>query len=172
MLFFVFFKWMIFFSVLYSIFATLFLTHYYSEVFSLYINGNGGFVGNYFNQTFFKSLILLNESVSYYFLIVLTLILFSISINFSPIKFNNFIRKIFNLFQKNNNKIYTNKSEIINEYIPQDEIKNLIQEDLPFIKNENNRENKLKFKLPNIELLKIPTKKEKENFNLPLFLSL
>ena len=155
----------IFFSVLYSIFATLFLTHYYSEVFSLYINGNGGFVGNYFNQTFFKSLILLNESVSYYFLIVLTLILFSISINFSPIKFNNFIRKIFNLFQKNNNKIYTNKSEIINEYIPQDEIKNLIQEDLPFIKSENNRENKLKFKLPNIELLKIPTKKEKENFN-------
>ena len=68
------------------------------------------------------------------------------------------------MFQTNNKKNYTDKSEIINEYIPQDEIKNLIQEDLPFIKSENNRENKLKFQLPNIELLKIPTKNEKEKF--------
>jgi len=154
----------IFFSILYSIFGTIFLTHYYPEIFTLYINGNGGFVGNYFDQTFLKSIILLNESLSYYILILLTLIIFLISINFSPRKFSGFIRKVFNLFKKNNNKIYTDKTEIINEYIPQDEIKNLIQEDLPFIKSENNHENKLKFKLPNIELLKIPTKKEKENF--------
>ena len=46
------------------------------------------------------------------------------------------------------NKNYTDKSEIINEYIPQDEIKNLIQEDLPFIKSENKSETKIKFKLP------------------------
>ena len=155
----------IFFSILYSIFGTIFLTHYYPEIFTLYINGNGGFVGNYFDQTFLKSIILLNESLSYYILILLTLIIFLISINFSPRKFSGFIRKVFNLFKKNNNKIYTDKTEIINEYIPQDEIKNLIQEDLPFIKSENNHENKLKFKLPNIELLKIPTKKEKENFH-------
>ncbi|MDB4613321.1 DNA translocase FtsK 4TM domain-containing protein, partial [Candidatus Pelagibacter sp.] len=32
-----------FFTVLYSIFGTLFLTHFYSNTFSLYINGNGGF---------------------------------------------------------------------------------------------------------------------------------
>jgi S-DNA-T family DNA segregation ATPase FtsK/SpoIIIE len=63
---------------------------------------------------------------------------------------------------KKNNKIYTDKSEIINEYIPQDEIKNLIQEDLPFIKSENNSEIKIKFKLPNLDLLKIPSKKERE----------
>ena len=155
----------IFFSILYSISATLFLTHYYPEIFTLYINGNGGFVGNYFDQTFLKSIILINESLSYYILILLTLTIFLISINFSLRKFSGFIRKVFNLFKKNNNKIYTDKTEIINEYIPQDEIKNLIQEDLPFIKSENNRENKLKFKLPNIELLKFPTKKEKENFH-------
>ena len=155
----------IFFSILYSISATLFLTHYYPEIFTLYINGNGGFVGNYFDQTFLKSIILINESLSYYILILLTLTIFLISINFSLRKFSDFIKKVFNLFKKNSNKIYTDKSEIINEYIPQDEIKNLIQEDLPFIKNENNRENKLKFKLPNIELLKFPNKKEKENFH-------
>ena len=62
-----------------------------------------------------------------------------------------------------NKKNYTDKSEIINKYIPQDEIKNLIQEDLPFIKSENNHENKLKFQLPNIELLKIPSQNEKKN---------
>jgi S-DNA-T family DNA segregation ATPase FtsK/SpoIIIE len=155
----------IFFSILYSISATLFLTHYYPEIFTLYINGNGGFVGNYFDQTFLKSIILINESLSYYILILLTLTIFLISINFSLRKFSDFIKKVFNLFKKNSNKIYTDKSEIINEYIPQDEIKNLIQEDLPFIKSENNRENKLKFKLPNIELLKFPNKKEKENFH-------
>jgi len=155
----------VFFSILYSISATLFLTHYYPEIFTLYINGNGGFVGNYFDQTFLKSIILINESLSYYILILLTLTIFLISINFSLRKFSGFIRKVFNLFKEKNNRIYTDKTEIINEYIPQDEIKNLIQEDLPFIKSENNRENKLKFKLPNIEHLKFPTKKEKENFH-------
>ena len=36
------------------------------------------------------------------------------------------------MFSKKMKKSYTDKSEIINEYIPQEEIKNLIQEDLPF----------------------------------------
>jgi len=155
----------IFFSILYSIFGSLLFTHFYSDIFTLYINGNGGFVGSYLNQTFLNSLILLNESVFYYLLILLTLILFLISINFSLKKFGILINKILNLFKKNGNKNYTDKNEIINEYIPQDEIKNLIQEDLPFIKSENKSENKIKFKLPNLELLKIPTKKERDKFD-------
>ena len=154
----------IFFVILYSIFGTLLLTHFYSDIFTFYINGNGGFVGNYLNQTFLNSLILLNENIFFYLLILFIIIIFLISINFSPTKFFKFIKKYLNLFQ-NNNKIYTDKSEIINEYIPQDQIKNLIQEDLPFIKSENKIENKVKFQLPSLELLKIPTKKEKANFN-------
>jgi S-DNA-T family DNA segregation ATPase FtsK/SpoIIIE len=63
---------------------------------------------------------------------------------------------------KKNNKNYTDKSEIINEYIPQDEIKNLIQSDLPFIKTDNKSETKIKFKLPDLELLKSPTKKREK----------
>ena len=63
-------------------------------------------------------------------------------------------------------KNYTNKNEIINEYIPQDEIKNLIQEDLPFIKAENTRfNNKMKFKIPSIDLLKTPEKNKRNNLN-------
>jgi len=152
-----------FYSILYCIFGTIFITHFYSDIFILYINGSGGFIGGYLNQTFFKSLILLNENFSYFFLVLLTTFFFLISVNFSLIKFSKFIKKIFSLFQMNNKTNYTDKSEIINEYIPQDEIKNLIQEDLPFIKSENNRENKLKFQLPNMELLKIPTDNEKGN---------
>ena len=64
-----------FFGILYSIFGTLFLTHFYSEDFTLYINGNGGFVGNYLDQTFLNSLIRTNKSISYYILILLVLIL-------------------------------------------------------------------------------------------------
>ena len=153
-----------FFTILYLIFGSLFFSHYYSDGYALYINGNSGFVGQYLNQTFLKSLILTNEKIFFYILFLITFIFFLISINFNPKSFYIFIQKIFNLFIKQDNKNYTDKSEIINEYIPQDEIKNLIQEDLPFIKNEDKTENKIKFKLPNIDLLKIPTKKERENF--------
>ena len=153
-----------FFVILYLIFGTLFFAHYYSDTYALYINGNSGFVGDYLGQTFLKSIILINESIFFYTLILIIIILFLISINFSPRNFLIFIKKILNFFNKNDKKNYTDKSEIISEYIPQDQIKNLIQEDLPFIKSENKSETKIRFKLPNLELLKIPTKKERENF--------
>ena len=153
-----------FFTVLYLISGTLFLIHYYSDVYSIYINGTSGFVGQYLDQTFLKSLILIDESIFFYILILITTIFFLISINFTPKNFIKFIKKTFDFITKKNVRNYTDKSEIINEYIPQDEIKNLIQEDLPFIKSEDKSETKVKFKLPALDLLKIPTKKERENF--------
>ena len=123
----------------------------------------------WFCWTIFKSnisqiFILINESIFFYILILITIIFFLISINFNYKNFIIFIKKILIYSKKKDNKNYTDKSEIINEYIPQDEIKNLIQEDLPFIKSENKSETKIKFKLPSLDLLKIPTKKERENF--------
>jgi len=153
-----------FFAILYLIFGTLFLSYYYSDAYSLYINGNSGFIGEYLNQSFLRSLVLINEKIFFYILILITLIFFLISVNFNPKKFYEFIKKTFYLLRKKNKKNYTDKSEIINEYIPQDEIKNLIQTDLPFIKNENKSEVKIKFKLPSLDLLRTPTKKERENF--------
>ena len=149
--------------ILYTIVASLFLSFYYKDAFTFYINGNGGFIGNYFNQTFLNKLIASNESIFYYCLILLVIIFFLISINFSIKNFIKLISKSFRFFSKNDNKNYTNKDEVINEYIPQEEIKNLIQEDLPFIKAENQSVNKTKFLIPTIDLLKIPTKKEREN---------
>ena len=153
----------IFFAIIYCIFGTLFFAHFYSEAFTLYINGNGGFIGAYLNQTFLNSIILINEVIFYYFLIILNIFLFLISINFHPIKFYELIKSLNKFFTKKERKNYTDKSEVISEYIPQEEIKNLIQEDLPFIKAENKSKNTTKFKLPDLDLLKTPSKKEREN---------
>ena len=155
----------IFFVVIYSIFGTLFLNHYHSNAFTLYINGNGGFVGTYLSDSFLNSFISINEGIAYYLLIIIILFLFLLSINFNPIKFYKIIKKITQFFKKDNEKNYTYKNEIIKEYIPQDEIKNLIQEDLPFIKAEETVDKKIKFKLPSLDLLKSPNKKDREISN-------
>ena len=152
--------------ILYSIFGSLFFSIFFSENFELYINGSGGFIGNYLAKTFIGNFIKSYENFFYYFLILLTIFVFFLSINFNLKNFWNGVKRLINIILRNKNKNYTDQSEIINEFIPQDEIKDLIQEDLPFIKAENNKSsNKTKFSLPSIDLLKIPTKKERENNN-------
>ncbi len=150
--------------VIYTIFGSLLFSYFYKDAFELYINGNGGFIGNYLSQSFLKNIINSQENIFFYALIFLTVALFLLSINFNIKKFILIIKKIFKIIFKGNSKNYTNKNEVINEYIPQEEIKNLIQEDLPFIKTESfHSANKSKFKLPSLDLLKNPTKKEREN---------
>ena len=152
-----------FYSILYLLFGSLFFSYFYNTAFALFINGNGGFVGTYLSDNIFKSLINLNEIISYYFLIILILVLFLLSINFNLKKTFVFFKKIQSNFSKKE-KNYTDKSEVINEYIPQEEIKNLIQEDLPFIRAEEiDKTKRLKFNLPSLDLLKVPSKKEREN---------
>jgi len=153
----------IFYSVLYSFFGSLFFSFFYPAAFNLYINGNGGFIGKYLGTTFLTSLISINSQISYYLLILIILILFLISIHFKIISFYKIIKKLFKLLFVKKEKSYTNKNEIISEFIPQEEITNLIQEDLPFIKSENKPlSKKIRFKLPTIDLLKIPTHRNRE----------
>ncbi len=152
----------LFYSILYLIFGSLFFSYFYNTAFALFINGNGGFVGTYLNENIFNNLIVINESISYYLIIVLISVFFLLSINFNAKKFYNFLKRM-TLSLNKKEKNYTDKSEVISEYIPQDEIKNLIQEDLPFIKaNEVKETEKLKFNLPSVDLLKIPLKKERD----------
>ena len=153
----------LFYSVLYSFFGSLFFSFYYPDTFELYINGSGGFIGNYLESTFINSIININLQVFYFILVLLILTFFLISIQFKINFFYRFIKKIFKFLFYKKEKNYTNENEIINEFIPQEEITSLIQEDLPFIKTENKTDNrKIKFKLPSINLLKIPTQKDKE----------
>ena len=157
----------LFFITIYSLFGSLFFSYFYIDAFTLHINGNGGFVGQYLNKTFLSKLININESISHYFLIVTILILFLISINFNLKNFIKSIKKLFLFFFNRSQKNYTNKNEIIEEYIPQEQIKNLIQEDLPFIKAESKDllQKKTKFKLPSIDLLSSPSKNERNKSN-------
>ena len=149
-----------FYIIIYCLFGSLFFTYFYEDSFTLYINGNGGFVGKYLNQIFVNNIINLNQDFIYYLLFVITILLFLISINLNLKTLKSFSERIFSTRNKTN---YQNKDEIISEYIPQEEIKNLIQEDLPFIKADKLQQSKVQsFKLPSIDLLKI-SKREKRN---------
>ena len=151
-----------FYIVLYSLIGSLFFSLFYPTSFKLYINGNGGFIGEYLETTFLSSIIFSNSQFFYYILTLSILILFLFSIQFKINLLYKFIKKIFKFLFSKKEKNYTNKNEIISEFIPQEEIKSLIQEDLPFIINENKSDGKkIKFKLPSVDLLKIPTQKDK-----------
>ena len=153
----------LFYTILYSLFGSLFFSIFYPNAFKLYINGNGGFVGIYLKKSFFNSLINIQPQVFYYILIIIILSLFLISIKFKLSFIISLIKKISENFLKEKSKNYTKQNEIIDQFIPQEEIKNLIQEDLPFIKNDSkNIYKKTIFNLPSIDLLKIPSKNEKE----------
>jgi S-DNA-T family DNA segregation ATPase FtsK/SpoIIIE len=154
-----------FFVTIYALFGSLFFSKFYSENFILYINGSGGFVGNYLSENFFVNLLNQYEDFSYYLLLLFTLLFFILSINFKLKNFILSIKKISDFIFRKNSKNYTSKDELIDEFIPQDEIKDILQEDLPFIKAENNKSLKTKFSLPSIDLLKTPAKGERGNIN-------
>jgi len=164
-----------FFIIIYSIIGSLFFNVFYENSYELYINGNGGFIGSYLGSESLKKFLINYENIFFYLLIFLTITFFLISINFKIKSFISIFKKFILFLTNKKTKSYTNKNEIINEYIPQEEIKNLIQEDLPFIKAEKEQSSKkTKFIIPSIDLLKIPTKKEREtsaeNNNDPDFL--
>ena len=148
----------IFFTILYSILGSLFLATFFADSFFLSINGNGGFVGIFFQNTFLTNLINLNKEISFFVLAILVLFIFLVSINFS-IKFViNLFKKIFTRISKKD------KKDIISNIQQDDEIINEVtqkptQEDLPF--NAKISENKYKFKLPSLDFLKTPTKAER-----------
>ena len=155
-----------FFIILYLIFGSIFFSFFYKNAFTLYINGNGGFVGNYLSNLISNNVNSSYENIIYYALILLISLFFLISINFNVKNFISSLNKIYIFLFKKKDKSYTNKNEIINEYIPQEEIKNLIQEDLPFIKAETGKSaQQTRFKLPSVDLLNLPAKDEKKSLN-------
>jgi len=110
----------LFFIIIYSVIGSLFFSYFYTDSFNLYINGNGGFIGKYLNDTFLNSFISSNEVISYYVLILVISIFFLISINFNFGASFKMVKKIINALFNKKEKNYTNKNEIIKEYIPQE----------------------------------------------------
>ena len=151
----------VFFIILYSITGALFFTVFHTETFWLPTNGNNGFLGDLFEETFLVSLINLNHQISYGFLVIVMLIFFLLSINFKLKS----IKYLTSLFSKS--KKLPPKSAVENY----DE--NLISEN-DFINNEtrvqgnfifdkkitSSNKKTIKYKLPYIDFLKIPSKKD------------
>ena len=150
-----------FYLILYSIIGSLFFTIFYPNSFWLSINGNGGFVGIFFQNTFLSSLINLNKYISYYIVLILIIIIFLISINFSIRYLLNIFKNIFLFLKKYKNKkpVITNDTNEESQKII-DNLQKPTQEDLPF--NAKSTEITNKYKLPSINYLKSPTKAEQE----------
>ena len=152
----------IFFIVIYSLLGSLFFSSFHEQSFWLTINGNNGFVGNLFEDSFFIKIIKINEQVSYYALIIVISIIFLLSINFKLKTFISVIKKIFFLTRKNKNSTNTLDQKIEEEIIPNESyVETRVQENFSFDKNKENKS--FKFKLPSLDFLKKPTKKERES---------
>ena len=153
----------IFYLIFYSILGSLFFNTFYSNSFWLSINGNGGFVGNFLQNTFLLNLINLNKDISYYILLIFIIFLFLVSINFSISFLKNIFKTLFlNIKKREKNEIknFDNNQDVIETTSENSE--KLIQEDLPFNKKFSKNQIKYKFKLPSIDFLKKPTKSERE----------
>ena len=154
----------LFFTSIYLISGSFFFSIFYPDSFWLTFNGNGGFIGNLLQNTFLISIININKTISFYFLILITLLFFLISINFNLVGFLNFIKKVIRLFKINKNKVSKNEDiKFQNREINEIKDESLVQVDLPFNQaQDNSQKTRLKYKLPSVEFLKLPTKKERE----------
>ena len=147
----------LFYIVCYSIIGSIFLTQFYKEAFFLIINGNGGFIGNYFYNEIFLNIANLNVKMTYYLQLLLFTTFFLMSINFRLIWVLSF-KKIFKS-KKIISPIETRKFE--------EEIsvkKDNIQETFFFDKKSEIKDNYKKvFNLPKLDLLEQTRLKSKKS---------
>ena len=152
----------LFFIILYSITGALFFTVFHTESYWLTINGNSGFLGNLFEETFFINLINLNNQISYVILIILISLFFLLSINFK-FKYVKFVITILSRSKKTppKNIIQSYDENIVDEaeYINNE---TRVQENFSFDNNIKHSDKKIiKYKLPSLDFLKNPSKKDK-----------
>ncbi len=147
----------LFFVVCYSIVGTVFLTQFYKEAFFLIINGNGGFVGNYLYDEILFKVLNLNIKISYYFQLILFVLLFLVSINFKLLWLSFFK----NLFKK---KKKINPLEI-KEFGRENYTETTsVQETFSFNNRIEKKQNQKKiFNLPRIDFLEKAREKNKRN---------
>ena len=145
----------LFYTILYIILGSFFFSFFYKETFWLTINGNGGFVGSYLNNSFLHDFTKINQIVAYYFLVLIILLIFLISINFKLKLLPKLISSLLILFKKKEEKLIntdieanTNKEEVF------DKDENRTQENFAF--NEKTKNKKITFKLPKDNILNEP----------------
>ena len=152
----------LFYTILYIILGSFFFSFFYKETFWLTINGNGGFVGGYLNNSFLHDLTKINQIVAYYFLVIIILLIFLISINFKLKLLPKLISSLLIFFKKKEGKLIntdieanTNKEDFF------DKDENRKQENFAF--KEKTKNKKITFKLPKDNILNEP----KNNIDKP-----
>ena len=153
----------IFFTILYIIFGCLFFQAFSEKSYWLIINGNDGFVGNIFSDTFLLNFITETEKFSFYVLIFLTSVLFLKSINFRVSYIFVLLKKILQFFKRKDisESIVDNTS--FDKPVEVQENETRIQENFSFEKPKQQEVKKFKFDLPTLDFLKKPSKKERES---------
>jgi len=153
----------IFFTILYIIFGCLFFQAFSEKSYWLIINGNDGFVGNTFSDTFLLNFITKTEKFSFYVLIFLTSVLFLKSINFRVSYIFLLLKKILQFFKRKDisESIVDNTS--FDKPLEVQENETRIQENFSFEKPKQQEVKKFKFDLPTLDFLKKPSKKERES---------
>ncbi len=145
----------LFYTILYIILGSFFFSFFYKETFWLTINGNGGFVGSYLNNSFLHDLTKINQIIAYYSLVIIILLIFLISINFKLKLLPKLIGSLLIFFKKKEEKLIntdieanTNKEDVF------DKDENRTQENFAF--NEKTKNKKISFKLPKDNILNEP----------------
>ena len=141
----------IFLVVCYSLIGTFFLSVFLTSPYFLYINGNGGFVGNFLNESVFLKLEFLNNKITYYFSLITFILLFVLSLNPNSYWIKIFIRK------KKGDQV---KDQIISQD-PQFKEKETVQETFNLSESISEPKKVSAFKLPSLDFLKVPEKKVK-----------
>ena len=141
----------IFLVVCYSLIGTFFLSVFLTSPYFLYINGNGGFVGNFLNESVFLKLEFLNNKITYYFSLITFILLFVLSLNPNSYWIRIFIRK------KKDDQV---KNQIISQD-PQFKEKETVQETFNLSESISEPKKVVAFKLPSLDFLKVPEKKVK-----------
>jgi len=152
-----------FFIIIYTFLGCLFFTSFHEKSYWLIINGNNGFLGNLFENNFLLVTVNTYQEVAYYFLLILISLVFLKSINFRIFFIFNLLKKIPYIFSKKPKR--ENNYDQVNFAKPIEPITNetRIQENFSFKKEPLSDIKTIRFKLPTIEFLKKPTKKEREN---------
>ena len=167
----------IFFTFIYIISGTFFISNFSNNSFWLVDNGNGGFVGKIIQEKFYIFLNLNDNLYFNYSLLIISLIFFILSLGlslneiFKIISFPFLVfKKLFNLFKKENKKIdYRNINEDIEIKETDENVTVKKQPILPFSINKKSKEIKItdnKFILPPINFLeKSSESKNGKNIN-------
>ena len=141
----------IFLVVCYSLIGTFFLSVFLTSPYFLYINGNGGFVGNFLNESVFLKLEFLDNKITYYFSLIAFILLFVLSLNPNSYWIKIFIRK------KKDDQV---KDQIVSQD-PQFKEKETVQETFNLSESISEPKKVGAFKLPSLDFLKVPEKKVK-----------